>query len=277
MSTRSQAQRDEHTRTDRPAARPARQRAGRSQGAGGTGSAGPTPAARRRTAERAGTSPAATRRSPAEASATMPAETPAKGPARGPAGKSGKQASRGQGSGSKSARGSAKRAASTASRNAAAPPHPAGPPARTPVRTPPREPVATPRTRRPAASRGRPPRGPFVLLVLGLLGGALVSLLLLNTILAQRSFTLESLQERNSHLTQRVEALEQEVAYQSSSEVLARKARALGMVPTRTPAFLDPDAGTIRGVTASTSGAQRDAGQDAEEDAGQDAGEEAGR
>lgn len=109
---------------------------------------------------------------------------------------------------------------------------------------------------------GRPPRAPFVLLILALLGGSLVSLLLLNTVLAQRSFTLEKLQERNTHLTQRVEALQQDVAYRSSPEVLAQKARALGMVPTRNPAFLDPRTGTVRGDAATEDRSRGEAGEE---------------
>lgn len=99
-------------------------------------------------------------------------------------------------------------------------------------------------------------------MILALLGGSLVSLLLLNTVLAQRSFTLEKLQERNTHLTQRVEALQQDVAHRSSPEVLAQKARALGMVPTSNPAFLDPRTGTIRGDAATEDRSRGEAGEE---------------
>lgn len=93
----------------------------------------------------------------------------------------------------------------------------------------------------------RPRRAPFVLLVVGLLGGGLVCLLLLNTVLAQGSFQLESLRERQANLTHQLEALEQDVAYLSSPEVIARKARSLGMVPSEGAVFLDADKREVYG------------------------------
>lgn len=60
----------------------------------------------------------------------------------------------------------------------------------------------------PAAARqSRPPRAPFVLLVVGLLCGGLVSLLLLNTVLAQDSFRANELRNANNQLRQKKEAL----------------------------------------------------------------------
>ena len=66
-------------------------------------------------------------------------------------------------------------------------------------------PVAPPGTR-PAPrtagprSRSRAPRMPFILLLVGLLGGALVSLLVISTTLAQGSFRITSLQQQNAEL-----------------------------------------------------------------------------
>ncbi|MEU6741277.1 hypothetical protein [Streptosporangium sandarakinum] len=65
--------------------------------------------------------------------------------------------------------------------------------------------AARPSTR-PSAARtarprqGRPPRAPFVLLVVGLLCGGLVSLLLLNVVLAQDSYRLNELRNGISKL-----------------------------------------------------------------------------
>ncbi|WP_433255592.1 hypothetical protein ACQPYK_15095 [Streptosporangium sp. CA-135522] len=58
-----------------------------------------------------------------------------------------------------------------------------------------------------AARRGRAPRAPFVLLVVGLLCGGLVSLLLLNTVLAQDSFKASQLSDENNRLRQKKEEL----------------------------------------------------------------------
>ncbi|MEV4381385.1 hypothetical protein [Streptosporangium sp. NPDC049644] len=52
---------------------------------------------------------------------------------------------------------------------------------------------AAPAQAAPAARRARAPRAPFVLLVVGLLCGGLVSLLLLNAVLAQDSFRANGL------------------------------------------------------------------------------------
>lgn len=121
------------------------------------------------------------------------------------------------------------------------------------------QPRATPRVASPAPARqrrssarpaSRPSRAPFVLLVIALLGGGLVSLLLLNTILAQGSFTLHEVQKRNAALAQQEQALERDVALQDSPEVLAKKARALGMVPSGDPAFLDTRNGRVYGHPA---------------------------
>lgn len=97
------------------------------------------------------------------------------------------------------------------------------------------------------AARPAPPRGrtPFVLLVVGLLGGALVSLLLLNTVLAQDAFTLSELQQNNRQLNERRQALQEDIARESSPEVLHRKALGLGMKDSRRPAFIDARTGRV--------------------------------
>jgi hypothetical protein len=113
------------------------------------------------------------------------------------------------------------------------------------------------RVRRPAAPRkpppkvaparrsATPPRAPFVLLVLGLLGGALVSLLLLNTVLAQDAFTLSELQRGNQQLSERKQALQEDISRENSPAVLHSKARSLGMVDGQRPAFIDPRTGRV--------------------------------
>jgi hypothetical protein len=82
-----------------------------------------------------------------------------------------------------------------------------------------------------------------VLLVLGL--GAL---LMLNTLLAQGSFTLHSLDARVAELADREQALQQKVAELAAPQRLARRASAIGMVPSVNPAFLRASDGKVLGV-----------------------------
>src|SRR5256714_198522 len=71
-----------------------------------------------------------------------------------------------------------------------------------PRHTRPMPPPGTRPAPRPAGprARSRAPRMPFILLLVGLLGGALVSLLVISTTLAQGSFRVTSLQEQNADL-----------------------------------------------------------------------------
>ncbi|WP_432124631.1 cell division protein FtsL [Streptomyces sp. C10-9-1] len=90
-------------------------------------------------------------------------------------------------------------------------------------------------------------RTPFVLLVVLLLSGGLITLLLLNSSLSQGSFRLSELKKRTTELTDQQQALQRDVDGRSAPDALARRARELGMVPGGSPAFLDTD-GTVRGV-----------------------------
>ncbi|WP_433231530.1 hypothetical protein [Actinomadura formosensis] len=100
---------------------------------------------------------------------------------------------------------------------------------------------------RPAASRRAAPRTPFVLLVVGLLGGALVSLLLLNTVLARDAFTLTRLQQSTKQLEQQRQAYEEENAREGSPANLEKKARALGLKKAEDPVFFNPETGQASG------------------------------
>ncbi|WP_030542988.1 hypothetical protein [Streptomyces albus] len=90
-------------------------------------------------------------------------------------------------------------------------------------------------------------RTPFVLLVVLLLAGGLISLLLLNASLNQGSFRLSELRKETTELTDQQQALQEEVDAFTAPDALAERARELGMVPGGSPAFLYPD-GTVRGV-----------------------------
>lgn len=98
---------------------------------------------------------------------------------------------------------------------------------------------------RPAAPRRThaPPRTPFVLLIVGLLGGALVSLLLLNTVLAKDAFTLTRLQQSTQRLEEQRQAYEAANAREGSPQALSNKAKALGMKEAEDPAFFDTRTG----------------------------------
>jgi uncharacterized membrane-anchored protein YhcB (DUF1043 family) len=66
-------------------------------------------------------------------------------------------------------------------------------------------------------------------LVVGLLGGALAGLLLLNTALAQQAFTRSELQRENQRLDECRQGLQVDIAREDGPEVLHAKARRLGM------------------------------------------------
>lgn len=90
-------------------------------------------------------------------------------------------------------------------------------------------------------------RTPFVLLVVLLLGGGLITLLVLNSALNEGSFRLSELKKRTTDLTDEQQALQHDVDSSAEPDALARRARELGMVPGGSPAFLGPD-GKVRGV-----------------------------
>ncbi|MDF6021645.1 septum formation initiator family protein [Streptomyces sp. JH34] len=90
-------------------------------------------------------------------------------------------------------------------------------------------------------------RTPFVLLVVLLLAGGLISLLLLNSALNEGSFRLSKLKRETTELTDEQQALQRDVDSYSEPDALERRARELGMVPGGSPAFLNQD-GTVSGV-----------------------------
>ncbi|MFL6137567.1 MAG: hypothetical protein ACJ74O_07175 [Frankiaceae bacterium] len=119
----------------------------------------------------------------------------------------------------------------------------------------PRRPTAPGRAERPRVPlvavplpAARAPRAPFVALVIGLLGGGLIALLLLNTALAQGAFALRDLQRRSVALTEEQQELATRLADEQQPGALARRARALGMVPGGVPAFLRLPDGTVVGT-----------------------------
>ncbi|MGW0065721.1 hypothetical protein ACWDTT_38245 [Streptosporangium sandarakinum] len=112
----------------------------------------------------------------------------------------------------------------------------AAPAKRAPSRSAPSRSAPSRSAARPSAARtarpprqGRPPRAPFVLLVVGLLCGGLVSLLLLNVVLAQDSYRLNELRDGISRLQLQKADRENENARLGMPEELAKRAGLQGL------------------------------------------------
>jgi hypothetical protein len=101
----------------------------------------------------------------------------------------------------------------------------------------------------------RASRGVFALLVTGLLGVGMVLILVINTSLAQGAFTISELQAQQSTLTQQEQTLAEAVAAAAAPENLEQQARALGMVPSENPVFLDVTTGRVLGEPKAAGGA----------------------
>jgi hypothetical protein len=95
--------------------------------------------------------------------------------------------------------------------------------------------------------RSQAARTPFAVVLVVLLGGGLLGLLLLNTLVAQGSFTLHDLSTRSRALELREQQLAGQVQAQQAPGQLAARASALGMVPGGAPAFLRLTDGRVLG------------------------------
>jgi hypothetical protein len=107
--------------------------------------------------------------------------------------------------------------------------------------------VAAPRTLRDtriARAKSSPaglalPRTPFVLLVLGLLGGGLVCLLVVNTTLGATSFRLSQLQRANAKLSLQEQSLQGKIQNEQAPDEIAQRAYQLGMRAETNATILD--------------------------------------
>ncbi len=70
-----------------------------------------------------------------------------------------------------------------------------------------------------------------MLLLLGLLGGGMVCLLVVNTTLSANSIEITRLQQQNANVSEQVQELEQQVATARSAGTIESEARKLGMLP----------------------------------------------
>jgi hypothetical protein len=98
------------------------------------------------------------------------------------------------------------------------------------------------------AAVGQPGNGLFAALCMLLLIGGLVALLMLNTAMAEGSFTLNRLQNTSGELADTHDALTQAIDAQRSPSSLAARAAKLGMVPADSAAFLRLSDGKVLGV-----------------------------
>ena len=128
------------------------------------------------------------------------------------------------------------------------------------------------------AAIGQPGNGVFAAFCMTLLVAGLVALLMLNTAMAEGSFTLHRLQATSGELIDTQDALTQAIDAQRSPANLAARAAKLGMVPADSAAFLRHSDGKVLGVaspakkqdgftvvtapqaTSSTSAAKKDTG-----------------
>ena len=122
----------------------------------------------------------------------------------------------------------------------ARPPRPAGP-ATAPARS-----RATGAARDLHAAPNRPTsRTPFILLLLGLLGGGLVCLLIVNTTLSTAQFNITKLQQQNEQLSQQQQTLQQQIATDEAPGTIEKRAFQLGMREQKRLTFLDVRNGRI--------------------------------
>jgi hypothetical protein len=122
------------------------------------------------------------------------------------------------------------------------------------VRPPVARPQPAPAPHR-AAPRGAAHRMPFFLLLCGLLGGALISTLVISTTLAAGSFEITKLQQSDDALARQRQQLEEQVAAAQSAQVIEQRAYQLGMRPTGIMRFINLKTGEISTDAGSGAGA----------------------
>jgi hypothetical protein len=106
-----------------------------------------------------------------------------------------------------------------------------------------------PRSRQPK-DRYRQQRMPFILLLVGLLGGALVSLLVISTTLDEGSYDINNLTTQNNMLYKDVANLSNVVAQERNPAVIAQEAYNLGLRQQSDERFINPATSTITVVPA---------------------------
>jgi hypothetical protein len=127
-------------------------------------------------------------------------------------------------------------------------PRPAGPRPAVGPEAPLRTPQAPPAARRVASrvAPGSANRMPFLILLCALLGGALVSALVISTTLAEGSFQITKLQNSDNALARQQQQLQEEVAMARSAPVIEQRAYELGMRPLGELTFLNLKTGKVQ-------------------------------
>ncbi|MEU8054941.1 hypothetical protein [Microbispora bryophytorum] len=119
-------------------------------------------------------------------------------------------------------------------------------------------PAATPRATMARRAFRRPPRAPFVLLVVGLMCGGLVTLLLLNVVLSQDSFRLSDLQSSIDELHEQAAEQENQLRQWTQPGPLGDQAAAQGLERDKSaPQFIDAGGGAAAQEQAQKEGTDR--------------------
>jgi len=117
----------------------------------------------------------------------------------------------------------------------------------TPAARPGGRPAPQARLRVVAAGHSRV-RMRLAVLCIGLLGGGLVLLLLLNISLSRGSYELYQRQAQQNLLAEQVQSLQEDLLAEQAPQTLAARARTLGMVPAPNPAFVRIGDGKVLGA-----------------------------
>ncbi|HXL92758.1 MAG TPA: hypothetical protein VN969_27825 [Streptosporangiaceae bacterium] len=134
-------------------------------------------------------------------------------------------------------------------------PQPGKRPVSSPRHTRPSRPLTTPGHQQPR-EQARPPaqswrprpaqqRMPFILLLVGLLGGALVSLLVISTTLDEGTYRINTLTQQNAALFKDEQMFGNQLNEDRNPATIEREAYALGMRPDRNLRFVDLQTGKI--------------------------------
>jgi Tfp pilus assembly protein PilN len=97
---------------------------------------------------------------------------------------------------------------------------------------------------------------PFLLLVVGMLAGALVCILVISTTLAAGSFRIPTLEKENAALAKQQQQLQQQVSQDQAPSVIAQRAEQLGMKPVLQLEFLNIKTGKVSSNAATGATAQ---------------------
>jgi hypothetical protein len=97
----------------------------------------------------------------------------------------------------------------------------------------------------PEQRRPRQQRMPFILLLVGLLGGALISLLVISTTLDEGSYDINNLTSQNNMLYKDEQALINQVNQEKNPAVIASEASQLGLRTQKDERFINPSTGAI--------------------------------